>query len=66
VYTGAAIVLLAAAVLVRDPSTLSDLLAMKALVLRLITLAACGGIANYYWRTLRTRRRSGAHVPAAL
>jgi hypothetical protein len=66
VYTGAAMVLLAAAVLVRDPSTLADLLAMKALVLRLITLAACGGIANYYWRTLRTRRRSGAHVPAAL
>lgn len=65
-YTGAAMLLLAAAVLVRDPSTLTDLLAMKHLVLRLITLAACGGIANYYWRTLRARRHASARVPAGL
>lgn len=64
-YTSAAILLFAGAVLVTDPSTLWNMVLMKALVLRLITLAACGGIANYYWRTLRARRRSGARVPVA-
>lgn len=64
-YTGAAVLLLATAVLIINPSTLTNPILMKALVLRLITLAACGGIANYYWRTLRARRHEAARVPTA-
>jgi len=72
-YTAAAMALMTAAVLVLDPGVLADTTALKHLVLRLITLAACGGLANYYWRTLRARRheaiqggaQSAAGPPAA-
>jgi hypothetical protein len=64
-YTALAVVLHAVSVLLVDPSILGDMVELKRLVLRLITLAACGGIANYYWRMLRARRRAAAGpVPA--
>lgn len=56
-YTALAIVLYGAAVLLLDPDTLTSVTDSKLLVLRLMTFAACGGIANYYWRVLRARRR---------
>ena len=72
-YTAAAMALLTAAVLVLDPAVLTETAALKHLVLRLITLGAVGGLANYYWRTLRARRheasggasQSAAGAPAA-
>ena len=56
-YTGLAMLLCAGSALIVAPGILTDTLELKQLVLRLITLAACGGIANFYWRTLRERRR---------
>ena len=68
-YTAAAMALLTGAVLLLDIGVLTDTPALKHLVLRLITLAACGGLANYYWRTLRARRheafQTAAGAPAA-
>lgn len=36
---------------------------LKALVLRLITLAAMAGLSTYYWRILRNRRRTAQATP---
>ncbi len=43
-----------------NPGFLGDVTDVKTLVLRIITLAATGGLANYYWRIQRARRRAVA------
>jgi hypothetical protein len=50
----------AGACLVNDPSFLHDGRAIELLVQRLTTLAALGGLAAYYWRIQRARRRAVA------
>jgi hypothetical protein len=64
-YTSLAVVLCAGAVFISSPGVLVTPLEQKELLLRLVTLAASGGIANYYWRMLRTRRRADRALPTA-
>ena len=64
-YTALAIVLYGTAVLLLGGADIfSDVGEAKALVLRMVTFAATGGIANYYWRTLRAGRRAIAATAA--
>jgi hypothetical protein len=65
-YTGAALTLYVVACLAVDPSVVGDAGDLKRLVIRLTTLAAVGGLATYYWRLQRERRRAGlGAAPAA-
>jgi hypothetical protein len=56
-FTGAVLVLYAAACLLAGPAFLSDAELAKNLVERLITLAAMGALGTYHWRIQRERRR---------
>ncbi len=73
VYTALALSLYGVACLLSSPSILGDAIAgglmtgvgpLKTLVLRLIALGAMGGLANYYFRIQRGRRRALVAPPA--
>lgn len=55
--TAATLAAYAGACLAADPGFLTDMTDVKALVMRLITLAAMGGLGTFYWRIQRQRRR---------
>ena len=57
-YTAVAIGLYVSACFLANPWFLGDASDLKALASRVITLAATGGLANYYWRIQRARRRA--------
>jgi hypothetical protein len=56
-YTALALVAYAGACIAAGPGVLGDVGDLKTLVLRLVTLAAVGGLGTYYWRMLRKQRR---------
>jgi hypothetical protein len=56
-YTTLALVAYAGACIAAGPGLLGDGNALKVLVLRLVTLAAVGGLGTYYWRMFRRQRR---------
>jgi hypothetical protein len=58
IYAAVVVAVYAATTLVADPSTLGDVNHLKTLTMRLITLAAMGGLGTYYWRIQRDRRRA--------
>jgi hypothetical protein len=71
-YTGSALALYTVTCLVADPLFIWHAADLKLLVMRLITLGAVGGLATYYWRIQRERRRvalegatGGAPEPAS-
>ncbi len=64
-YTGLTLVMYVVACLVADFSFVGDADSLKVLVMRLITLASVGGLATYYWRIQRERRRVEAGLSAA-
>lgn len=47
-----------------DPLLFSNSVDMETLVVRLITLASMGGLATFFWRIQRDRRRKSQSVPA--
>ena len=49
-----------------DPAFIWDVGKVETLVMRLVTLAAMGGLGTYYWRIQRTRRRAALGRPAAV
>ena len=57
-YTVVALVAYVLAAFLADPSFVTDVGQLKALLLRLITLASVGGLATFYWRIQRGRRRA--------
>lgn len=63
-YTVGSVAAYALACLVSDPGIVGQASDLKTLVLRLVTLAAVGGLATYYWRIQRARRR-GALDPSS-
>ena len=64
-YTGCAMIAYVAACLAADFSILADAGDLKLLVMRLVTLGSVGGLATYYWRIQRERRRVEAGLSAA-
>ena len=50
--------------LLLEPAILTDADRIEPLVMRLITLAALGGLGAYYWRIQRDRRRHGGWSPS--
>jgi len=56
-YTGLALVGYAGTCLLADPSFVDSSRQVELLVQRLTTMAAVGGLATYYWRIQRARRR---------
>ena len=58
VYTMAALVAYSLASYVSQPDFVTYVPAVKALVGRLITIGAMGGLGAYYWRIQRNRRRT--------
>lgn len=62
-YTVGAIALYVGACVAADPSTLLDAPAIKVLLLRVVTLASVSGLATYYWRIQRARRRVPVAAP---
>ncbi len=46
------------ACLMADPTFVADSVELERLVIRLITMASMAGLATYYWRTQRERRRA--------
>lgn len=56
-FTGIATILYAMICLVGTPSLIGEADAAKLLAMRLITLAAMGGLGAYFWRVQRQRRR---------
>jgi hypothetical protein len=58
VFTGLALIAYAGAAFVADPSTIVVVGGQKALLQRLVTIAAMGGLGTYYWRIQRDRRRA--------
>ena len=65
VYTAAVLGAYAGAYFLGDPSFLGDVVAVKTLVMRLITLGATGALGTYYWRIQRNRRRASVGELAA-
>lgn len=59
-YTGAAIVAYTVASLIAHPSFLGDADQVNLLVMRIIPLAAMGGLGTFYWRIQRQRRREAS------
>lgn len=57
-YTALAILAYGGASLIIDPTLITNVLELKVLVIRLITFGAMGGLANYYFRIQRDRRRA--------
>ena len=57
-YTVVALLAYAGACLLIDPSFVSEVAYVKVLLMRLITLAAMGGLGTYYWRIQRDRRHA--------
>ncbi len=43
---------------------ITSIMSAKVLVLRLVTMAAMGGLGSFYWRIQRDRRRSGLGIAA--
>ena len=58
VFTVTALVSYVVACLIEDPAFVSNSMELERLVIRLITLASMGGLATYFWRIQRDRRRS--------
>jgi hypothetical protein len=56
--TAAALVAYAASCFLADPAFVANMSEIKQIAMRLITLAAAGGLATYYWRIQRDRRRA--------
>jgi hypothetical protein len=57
-YTVGAIGLYVLACFASDPTIVTNAGAIKQLVLRVVTLASVAGLATYYWRIQRSRRRA--------
>lgn len=57
-YTFATLVAYSLACFAAEPQILGSQADVKTLVMRLITLAAMGGLGTYYWRIQRDRRRA--------
>jgi hypothetical protein len=64
VYTVVALVSYVGVCLLSDSSFVGDPVELERLVVRLITLAAMGGLATYYWRIQRDRRRGSVGMDA--
>jgi hypothetical protein len=64
-YTALALLAYAAVCLLSGSALIASATDMKLLVMRLITLAAMGGLGTYYWRIQRQRRRA-LHGASAL
>lgn len=60
VFTVATMAAYAGASFLVDPALASTVVATKALLVRLITIGAVGGLGAYYWRIQRDRRRAVA------
>lgn len=56
-WTAAALIAYAGSCLLADNSFVGEPELLKQLVMRLITIAAMGGLGTYYWRIQRDRRR---------
>ncbi len=56
-YTTVTLIAYAAICIVVSPEILGSMGDIKLLIMRLITLAAIGGLGTYYWRIQRERRR---------
>jgi len=65
-YTALALLAYGAACLYAAAGSNLGALDPKLLVMRLITLAAMGGLGTYYWRIQRTRRRAARGHASAL
>lgn len=63
IFTAAALAAYTAASIAVDPELLGNSVDMETLVVRLITLASMGGLATYFWRIQRDRRREIQGVP---
>jgi len=59
VYTIITLTAYIIACLIGDSSFVADPSQVELLIMRLITLASMGGLATYYWRIQRERRRAG-------
>jgi hypothetical protein len=65
-YTISALIAYTGICLLADASFIADVGDVKALLVRLITLGAMGGLGAWYWRIQRDRRRRAVGEPAAM
>lgn len=56
VYTGITLLVYAATCILMEPGIVADARVLEILVLRIIVMAAMGGLGTYYWRIQRNRR----------
>lgn len=58
IFTGFSVIAYAVIVIYSDPEIIKNSIYLERMVTRMITIAAVGGLATYYWRIQRERRRS--------
>ena len=65
-YTIFTVALYVGACLIEDASFMNNMTDVEGMLIRIITMVAIGGLATYYWRVQRKRRRAAASGPTGV